>query len=184
MTFLSFGAIAQDMQYEVSAEYPYGRKNPEAPQNLEDFGKIVGKHECKSISRLDPNTWTDTIAMTWVFKYIMNGNAIQDETYKADGLYSGSIRQYNTDSAEWYVHYYSNQYATATLGSWAGEKKENGDIILYKDQTAPNGMEGFYKITFSDMSEKGFNWLGEWVNPDESIHYPTWRIQCKRTDER
>jgi len=28
------------------------------------------------------------------------------------------------------------------------------------EQPAPNGMEGFYKIFISDISDEGFNWLG------------------------
>jgi len=57
-------------------------------------------------------------------------------------------------------------------------------MVLYKEQKAPNGMAGFYKITFSEMTEDGFKWSGDWVNPDESIVYPTWKIECiKRKEE-
>ena len=85
----------------------------------------------------------------------MNGMAVQDETLKEDGKHSGSIRQYNADSVKWYVHYYSSSSATSTLSSWEGNKMENGNIVLYRDQPAPNGTPGFYRLTFSNNLEKG-----------------------------
>ena len=60
-------------------------------------------------------------------------------------------------------------------------KVEDGKIILYRDQKAPNGMEGKYKITFSDITKDGFNWFGEWVTPDESFSYASWYIFCRKT---
>ena len=39
-------------------------------------------------------------------------------------------------------------------------------------------MEGNYRITFKNISNDGFNWIGEWVNLDESIVFPTWKIEC------
>ena len=66
------------------------------------------------------------------------------------------------------------------LSAWSGNKTTDGKIILYRPQKAPNDMEGFYKINFYDISEDGFKWLGEWVNPTETISYPTWKIDCKK----
>ncbi len=179
--FTSLNLYAQ-YEYEPSAENPYGKLNPDAPEQTADFAPLIGTCRCKSVARLDQTTWGDTVMMNWTFKYIMNGMAVQDQTLKEDGLHSGSIRQYNADSLSWYVHYYSSNFATPTLSAWGGNKTENGDIVLYKDQTAPNGMEGYYRITFSDMSEDGFNWLGEWVDKAETIRYPTWRIYCDKLE--
>ncbi len=170
-------------EYEPSNENPFGLPNPEAPEQIKDFAPLIGECTCKSISRKDQNTWNDTVMMTWRFKYIMNGNAVQDETLKEDGAHSGSIRQFIADSARWYVHYYSSNGPTPVLSAWEGNKNENGDIILYRDQKAPNGMDGDYKITFSNISEHGFHWLGEWVTKRETFSYPTWRIYCVKNKE-
>lgn len=166
--------------YEVSAEHPFGLINPEAPKELADFAPLIGECQCKSIARIDQQTWADTLDMTWRWKYIMNGKAVQDETLKADGGHSGSIRQFIADSARWFVHYYSSKLPSTSLSTWEGNKTADGNIVLYKDQTAPNGMEGNYRLTFSNISEKGYDWAGEWVTKDESIVYPTWRIFCRR----
>ncbi len=181
--FLSVCLVGQektyDYPYEVSTAHPFGLINPDAPKQIADFDPLIGRCNCKSISRIDQQTWADTVDMTWTFKYIMNGFAVQDETFKSDGTYAGSIRQFNVDSALWYVHYYSHPSQTAVLPAWEGNRIDD-KIILYRDQTAPNGMDGYYKITFSEISQNGFNWLGEWVTKNESFSYPTWRIYCKK----
>ncbi len=166
--------------YESSPEHPYGLPNPEAPAQLMDFAPLIGECNCKSVARNADQTWGDTIDMVWRFKYIMNGMGVQDETLKTDGKHSGSIRQFIADSARWFVHYYSSASPSPTLPAWEGTRNEEGKIILYRKQKAPNGMDGFYKITFSDMTEDGFNWAGEWVTPNESFSFPTWYIKCVR----
>ena len=177
--FINVDVCAQ-YPYEASPEYPFGRPNPAAPDQITDFAPMIGVCDCKSVARNPDQTWADTVDMTWRFRYIMNGMAVQDETLKADSGHSGSIRQYNADSARWYVHYYSTGFASPTLSSWEGNRLANGKIVLYRDQKAPNGMEGWYRITFSDMSATGFNWTGEWVDKTEKIVFPTWQIYCAR----
>ena len=186
LALLLFASAANCQQYEFepSNEHPFGRINPEAPAELADFDPLIGRCDCKSVARIDINNWADTLNMSWTFKYIMNGTAVQDETLKPDGVHSGSIRQYNADSSRWYVHYYSSGSPVANLPSWEGGKAEDGNIVLYREQNAPNGMEGFFKIIFSDITQKGFNWSGAWVNAEETIVYPTWLIFCKRSDQR
>ncbi len=173
---------AQGIQYlnEPSEKNPFGQPHPNAPEQIKDFSELIGTCTCKSITRLDKDTWADSVDMTWTFKYIMDGMAVQDETLKSDGKHSGSIRQFIADSSKWYVHYYSSATPTTTLSTWEGNKNEDGNIVLYRDQKAPNGMEGWYRLTFSDMSDKGFHWVGEWTTKDETFAYPTWRIFCKR----
>ena len=112
----------------------------------------------------------------------MNGLAVQDETLKEDGVYSGSIRQYNADSSRWYVHYYTTAAKVPTLPAWEGNKNQSGEIVLYRPQTAPNGMEGMFRLTFSNISETGYDWTGAWVDPSETIEYPTWKIFCQRME--
>ena len=77
------------------------------------------------------------------------------------------------------MHYYSNKGPTSILPAWEGGKRGDS-IVLYKKQKAPNGIDGFYRITFSNISKEGFNWIGEWVDPSETIRYPTWKIRCRK----
>ena len=182
--FVGLISIACWGQYEnePSEAYPFGKPHPNAPKEIMDFQPMIGICDCTSITRNKDQSWAAPNTMTWEFKYIMNGMAVQDETLKEDGKHSGSIRQFIQDSSKWYVHYYSSSGPTPVLSAWEGNKKDDR-IILYKEQKAPNGMEGYYKINFYDITEEGFKWLGEWVNTNESFSYPTWKIDCiKRKD--
>jgi hypothetical protein len=167
-------------EYEASEAFPFGQPNPEAPEQITDYQDLIGLCNCKSTSRNPDQTWADPVDMTWRWRYIMNGKAVQDETIKADGNHSGSIRQFIADSSKWYVHYYSSAGPTTTLRTWEGNKNDNGDIILFNEQKAPNGTEGFSRLTFYDISKSGYKWIGEWIDKSGKITYPFWKIECNR----
>ena len=109
----------------------------------------------------------------------MNGHAVQDEVWRENGLYAGSIRQFQADSVQWVVTYFSYPGVSTKPGTWIGQK-EGDKIVLKMPQKAPNGMEGFSRLSFYDMSDSGFRWLGEWVSQDGSFTYPFWKIKCKK----
>jgi hypothetical protein len=176
----SFGQVNTTYNYEASTEFPFGQVNPNAPEQTSDFEDLIGECKCQSVARGTDQKWGDTVAMTWRFKYIMNGNAVQDETLKEDGRHSGSIRQFDADSLRWNVHFYSNSSFPAALPTWGGSKNELGDIVLYRSNVAPDGTPGFYRITFFDIKSSGFNWIGEWINTDATIVYPMWKIACSK----
>jgi len=151
----------------------------DAPASTADFEDIIGTCDCKSISRNPDGSWADTLNMVWKFKYIMNGFAVQDEVWRENGLYAGSIRQYQPDSAKWVVTYFSYPAVPMSPGVWHGNKDGN-DIVLYMDQTAPNGMDGKSKLTFYNINSSGFSWKGEWVDTAETFSYPIWNIYCDK----
>jgi len=169
--------------YDVSETNPYGKYNPKAPNQLLDYKDLIGTCNCESQSRKADGTWDEPVKMVWMWKYIMNGTAIQDETLKEDGKHSGSIRQFDLDSLKWKVHYYSSVSSPSKLPTWEGTKTKEQKIILYKEHNAPNGKEGFYRLTFYDISKEGFKWVGEWTDKDEKIIYPTWKIKCLKKPE-
>lgn len=171
-----------DLKHEASADFPYGTVHPDYEEYLKDFAPMIGRCECKSVNRNAEGNFTDTIDMIWQFKYIMNGSAIQDETWKADGRHSGSIRQFQPDSSQWVVTYFSQPGVTYTPGVWIGGK-DGDDIVLKMDQTAPNGTEGISRLTFSNISASGYDWIAEWTSLDESFVHPIWKIYCKKQKE-
>jgi hypothetical protein len=172
-------AFAQ-FEYEPSDDYPFGRLNPEAPEEVGDFDPLIGESRCESVTRASDQTWNQPHEMIWRWKYIMNGLAVQDETLRTEAPMAGSIRQFNADSSAWYVHYYSMGGISQTLPSWKGNKDKEGRIVLYREQKSPNGLDGFYRLTFYDITEESFEWIGEWVTRDESFTFPTWKISCKK----
>jgi hypothetical protein len=173
-------SLCAQNEYKVSKLFPYGKANPNAPEQIKDYEPMIGLCNCKSTTRKQDGTWNDAEDITWEWKYIMNGTAVQDETLKPDGSHSGSIRQFIKDSSRWYVHWYSSKTPTTTFPVWEGNKKE-GKIVLYKEQKAPNGTDGFFRLSFYDMTKTGYRWIGEWVDKEETITYPTWKIDCIKT---
>ncbi len=169
------------IEYESSEEHPFGQINPKAPQQINDFAPMIGLCDCLSERRNQDGTWQEPIKMIWKFKYIMNGMAVQDETYKEDEINSGSIRQFNPDSLKWYVHYYTSNAVSPKLSSWEGGKKDD-KIILNMPQKAPNGMDGFSRLTFYEISNNGFNWIGEWVDTSGQVTFPFWKINCTKRE--
>ena len=166
--------------YESSEAYPFGQPHPDAPEQIKDFHPLIGECQCKSESRNPDQSWAEPIDMIWRWKYIMNGMAVQDETLKNDGKHSGSIRQFIADSSRWYVHYYSSAAPSTTLGTWEGNREDNGNIVLYRDQKAPNGMDGYSRLTFYDIDETGYKWIGEWIDQSNTVSFPFWKISCTR----
>ncbi len=177
---VSLQAQKIDTQYEPSAQYPFGRSNPNLGDQLKAFAPIVGNCECRSLTRNADQSWGDTTNLRWEFRYIMNGTAVQDITWLDNDTYTTSVRQYNADSTQWYVTFFGSSGPVAKPQTWVGGVKES-DIVLYNEQKAPNGTDGFYRITFKDIGEKGFNWRGEWVDKAEKFVYPTWLIWCTKT---
>lgn len=95
-----------------------------------------------------------------------------------------SIRLFNPDSSKWAVTYFSSAFANFTPATWTGGKTCDGNIVLKMPQKAPGrDMDGTNRLTFYDVSEDSFNWIGEWVSLDERIIYPFWKITCVKEDE-
>ena len=144
------------LNYEPSVINPFGLPNPDAPKEITDYAPMIGICDCKSISRNPDGTWKDSLDMTWKFKYIMNGTAVQDEVWRANKLYAGSIRQFQKDSAEWVVSYFSYPTVAYNPGIWHGTKMED-KIILTKPQVAPNGAYGASVLTFYEWDKMDLN---------------------------
>lgn len=159
-----------------------GKPHPDAPAQIRDFREMIGTCDCKSLRRNPDGSWADTLDMVWTFRYIMNGQAIQDETWR-DGLYATSIRQFDPEKKQWYVSYYSSNSISSSVPVWTGGR-QNDKIVLSMPQKAPNGMEGFSRLTFRDLSYEGFNWRGEWVDENETVVYPFWLIWCEKRPVR
>ena len=45
-------------------------------------------------------------------------------------------------------------------------------------------MDGFYRLTFSDINSEGYQWAGEWVSKDETVVFPTWKISCTKRESK
>lgn len=168
------------ISYRISKENPYGKYNPKAATEIQDYKDLIGLCKCTLETRNPDGSWQKSLKLSWKWKYVLNGTALQDETLKEDGKISGNIRQYDTIVKQWNVNYYSSEKIPPQLAVWKSNKSTEGRIILYTNQNAPNGAEGFSKVTFFEISDKGYKSIGEWTDLSEKTLYTTWKITCLR----
>ena len=185
LTIEDAGAFWKKSKYQpklskLQSEMLFGKPHPKAPPEIKDYRELIGVSDCLSRRRKNDGTWAEPQEFVWTYKYIMDGKAVQDLTHKPDGSHTSSVREYSIEDKKWYVHYFnSGTKASKSIPTWNGNRKEN-EIILYKDQKAPNGTEGFYKIRFYNISDTGFEWLGAWVNKPETFTFENWKISCRK----
>ena len=164
------------LQYEPSARYPFGRANPEAPPELAQFDFMIGMNDCVE-QRINNATgeWVEGVR-SWDAYYFMNGFAIRDSG-KSGASTNSNIRVYDASAGEWAVTFYSAPAYGS--GTWRG-KMEDGNMVLRQAQKAPGtDFDGFSVLTFSNVSDRGFDWSGEWISEDGTVVFPFWRIQCQ-----
>lgn len=168
---------AQSLLFEPSSEYPFGRPNPEAPQQLSQFAFMIGQNDCTDERLNNASAEWDKSTRTWDAYYYMNGYAIRD-TGRSGGATNGNIRVFDRGAQEWVVTFFS--MPTYGSGIWRGGM-EGDKMVLKLPQKAPGtDIDGFSRLTFSNISTTGFNWDGEWVSEDGSVVFPFWRIRCTK----
>ncbi len=149
--------------------YDYGRMNPNAPKQIEEYGQLVGKWDV-TISQPDStNTWVESNA-TWVFKYILDGHAIQDywinpssaSLQEGQNQFLGTnIRIYNPQLKLWQCSWLENQTHNMA-GIWQSFMNDDDEIVL-KDSTDT------WQITFFNIAEQSFDWRWDVKQQDGSM---------------
>jgi len=166
-----------EMEFEPDADFPFGRANPNAPPQLQQFAFMIGRNDCRE-ERLSNATgeWVEGYR-TWDAYYFMNGNAIRDSG-RSGAATNGNIRVYDAASGQWHVTYISTPvYGT---GTWSGSMVE-GRIELEQPQKAPGtDIDGVNRLTFYDIQGSSFRWKGEWASLDNSIVREFWRMECEK----
>ena len=167
---------------EPSKKLPYGRLSTSTVAPTNDFDKLIGVCDCKSVSRQADGKWADTLSLKWRWKYIMNGNGVQDEGWfgsKENPSYFTSIRSYDKINKQWYVSYFTPNLS-AIPSTWTG-RKEGENIVLKRATKTPNGKNATSVLTFFDITHQGFNWEGKIENPEfPNGEYIFWKIFCKK----
>lgn len=156
-------------EYEPNKEFPNGRINPKAPNELKQFDFMLGVSKCKD-SILNRDGTYRVYPSLWKAKYFLNGFGIQDSNFNPVNPTS-NLRLYDSKTKTWKVTYLQsvNGYFT---GVWEGKLKDSGDIVLTKNQ---NGSTS--KLVFYNISKLGFSWRGEQVINDGNT-IVTWRKKC------
>ena len=161
--------------YEPSAQYPFGRPNPAAPQELQQFAFMIGRNDCEEDKLNNATGEWESSRRSWDAYYYMNGFAIRDSA-RSGANHNGNIRIYDPAAQLWRVTFFSTPGFSS--GVWSGGM-EGDRLLLSVPQKAPGtDIDGISRLTFSNISPRGFVWTGEWVSADGEVVFPFWRISC------
>ena len=159
---------------DPSPSLPYGQQHPEAPTELDLFAFMIGEFDCSDCLLMANGSWKEMKAV-WHTHYTLNGYAIQDN-YRNE-IYAGmSIRTYSSPQKAWQVAFFG--MPGGHTGLWQGGR-QGSKIVLTSEQTAPDGTTVISRLTFSDITLDGFEWLGEKVLANGQAT-PNWQISARR----
>ena len=162
--------------YGPSPAYPFGRPNPDAPPELQQFDFMVGEFDCEEATRSRDGSWNEFKAI-WNARYFLNGYGIQD-VYWNPRFSTTNLRIFDPAVGRWKVTYFKMpRYGS---GVWEG-KKEGDKIILRNDPPGEQGTRRISILTFSNIRSDGFDWLGgSYRENDPANIRQGWRSSCKR----
>jgi hypothetical protein len=153
--------------------------NPEAPSELQQFGRFVGKWQC-SVERADAADPSAAMAgaATWVWSYAMEGFAIQDLWLPAGGGESSlstatGLRVYDRDTGSWRVAWTSVDRPEFSLFD---ATLENGDMVMTGQTT-----EFDLRMVFTGITDREFAWFQEArERVEDAAWLPIARMRCSR----
>lgn len=162
--------------YGPSPSYPYGRPNPAAPPELQQFDFMVGEFDCQEGTRWPDGSWNEFWAI-WNARYFLNGHGIQD-VYWNPMRSTSNLRIFDPKGGRWKVTYF--QMPGYFSGVWEGKKE--GDNMVVRRKIAPvEGKQRTSRLTFSNIHPGGYDWIGETVTEgDEENARAFWRSSCQR----
>jgi hypothetical protein len=171
----SYSGRPGEMGYEPGNRYPFGRPNPDAPPELSQFSFMIGQNDCNE-QRLNNATgkW-DSGERTWDAQYYLNGFAIRDSG-RSGTRSNGNVRIFDTASQQWNVTFFS--MPAYSSGVWSGGMDDEKMVLLRPQKAPGTDFDGFSRLTFSNIDDRGFDWTGEWVSADGNTVFPFWRISC------
>jgi hypothetical protein len=157
----SFNACIMEQKKPVDNQ-PGTQLNPDAPNETELLGQLVGTWSIEQSFINNDGTWSDNKRKAkWKWYYILYGHAIQDDWITFDSLDNEivtgtNIRIYNPEEKQWYMAWIdktNRRLATFTAVN------DSGKVIM--DGT--NAKRRHIKNTFFNISENEFDWKQEWT---------------------
>lgn len=165
-------------------QHPYGKLHPKAPPETAHWGQLAGEWDCTIEALLPNGTWVQGGNAKWVWKYILDGFAVQDLWYQKwidlpaslasiNHDFAGTnIRMYLPAEKKWECVWFAN--ATNTTSRFQAES--SNEKIVMTGETK----QGLTRITFYDITEDSFDWKSEQSQDDGETWTETLRIHGTR----
>ena len=172
-TLWTAGCTRGDNQGMTAAAGEFGRPNPDAPRELEEFAFLIGEWRCDIRIRAADDGY-ETHEGSLVARYTLDGYAIVDE-FRQIGpsgelvRFGATYRSYNKDTRAWVMRWHDALNSTwLELGPEdLGGVHVEDDSITFKHRYPPNGL---VRIRFSNISADRFTWSAD-LSTDDGV---TW----------
>lgn len=172
----------------ASPAVPFGRPHPDMPAAFAQFAFLVGEHQCTTQAPRGVNPFdkddVPIVPFQWSGEYIMDGRAIRDEW--ADINSTGmQTRIYDPDTERWSVRWVGMGVLEGfglleTQGDFSAAMRTDGTIDGVIAEREYEGALYRSVITFSDITEAGFEWRLETTKDGAPLPFVQ-RISCRRT---
>ena len=161
-------------QFEANAAYPYGRPNPDAPDELRQFQFMIGDNECVDHILQDDGSWQE-IKAKWNGTYFLNGYGIQDKYWTDTSFVTSNIRIFDPIRRKWMVTFFS--MPDYSSGVWEVVMEEQR-LVMRQKRTGLDGTEALSRLTFYNITDHGFDWVAESIGDDGVVQ--DWKSSCKK----
>ena len=150
----------------------YGERNPDAPNELDAFGFIIGKWQGTGKVRLPDGTVAEFSGVSWIGRYILDGTAIADEGHGAypDGrpFLGISLRQYVASRKTWIVEFLnvSESFIRKQVSRSSGSVEVDGRNVTVNSESPGISIREHYLVPDHDhfvyrldvSTDGGRNW--------------------------
>lgn len=175
------------LQQPHNSENPYenfrpGQLNSAAPAETEQFGQFVGIWRAYKRTRQQDGTWSpDTVTADWIWYYVLDGHAIQDDyilppmevkTDEGQRFFGTNIRIFNTKEKQWemaWMDRINREVATFTA------TKEGDSLVM---QGVVRGRE--VRNIFYNIEPHSYDWVQKWTFDKGQTWLPVVEIHCER----
>lgn len=159
--------------------------NPEAPEEIRQFGQLVGSWHCTGENLQQDGIWKETPGVsTWDWYYVLDGYAVQDVWRPGpeagpQAAQGTNLRTFDPDAGTWEVVWTTQKVPKIDFFR-AGFR--DGEMHMYAERAASELFPShLMHITFHNISEEHFDWRYESSGLTDG---QTWRevsrLSCKR----
>ncbi len=139
--------------------------NPNAPEEVKQYGQLAGHWQCKSFNLQPDGNWAESPGLaTWSWYYVLEGYAVQDvwlpdRNANAAAPMGTNLRTFDPGTGLWEMVWTTQQ--VPRLEKYRASYR-NGEIHMYAERPASASFpKHLMHITFHNIGETHFDWKYE-----------------------
>lgn len=164
--FKSYTDRGADGKFRPTYGSGFGSPNPDAPEAINQFGRLVGSYDCISktppgLNPHRPDQRLDT-ALRWDWYYTLDGRAVGDRWFAANSV-GEQVRIIDEQTETWRVSYNSfgslvQGKSIAMDGQFSAEPIGDDAMRMTREDVTSEGEIRKTEIVFLGIRPEGFEW--------------------------